>query len=193
MKHKKWRRCLVCVFILIILVIASILILRIEHKKFLKKIYPLGYSSIVSKEASANSIDPALVYSVIKTESNFNQNAKSKAGAVGLMQLTPDTFKWLQTKLKPEKEYTENDLYEPSINIKYGCKFLSILIQKYNNRRTALCAYNAGMGTVNSWLKDTSISSDGKSLTNIPYKETRNYALSVENNYKQYKELYDFD
>ena len=155
--------------------------------------YPLEYSSIVTKEAAANGVEPALVYSVIKTESNFNHNAKSKAGAIGLMQLTPDTFKWLQTKLKPENEYTEDDLYEPAVNIKYGCKFLSILIKKYGNRRTALCAYNAGIGTVNSWLKDTSISGDGKNLTNIPYKETRSYAVSVENNYKQYKELYGFN
>ncbi len=183
---------MVCVLLLVLLIVSAVYALKIEHKKLLKKAYPLGYSDIVTKESSANGIEPALVYSVIRAESNFNPDAKSAAGAIGLMQITPDTFEWLQTKLKPEKEYTENDLYDPSVNIKYGCKFLSILLGKYSSRRTALCAYNAGIGTVNSWLSDPSVSTDGKNLTNIPYKETKNYALSVENNYNQYNELYDF-
>lgn len=187
----KLKKHIIFVLILFLLLIAGVIALKYAHNCFMKKMYPLGYSEIVTKEAAENDIDPALVYSVIKVESNFNSDAKSSAGAIGLMQLTPDTFEWLQTKLKSDNSYTEQDLYTPEINIRYGCKFLSILMQKYGNERTALCAYNAGIGTVNSWLKNAQISSDGCSLDSIPYKETRNYASAVEKNYQQYEKLYD--
>jgi soluble lytic murein transglycosylase len=159
----------------------------------MRSAYPLKYSDIVAKEATKNNLDPAMVYSVIKAESNFDPDAKSRAGAIGLMQLTPDTFDWLQTKLKTDEKYTENDLYTPEINIRYGCKFLSILFNKYSKQATALCAYNAGIGTVNAWLKDPDISKDGVTLDKIPFEETRNYVEVVLKNYENYKKTYQFN
>ncbi len=160
---------------------------------FMKKAYPLQYTDIVAKEATANGLDPALVYSVIKAESNFDPDARSHAGAVGLMQMTPDTFEWVQTKLKSDAEYTEQDLYTPEVNIRYGCKLLAMLLEKYNRKATALSAYNAGVGTVNAWLKNPNISKDGAALDNIPYEETRNYVDAVLKNYDNYSKLYQFN
>ena len=160
---------------------------------FMKKAYPLQYTDIVAKEATANGLDPALVYSVIKAESNFDPDARSHAGAVGLMQMTPDTFEWVQTKLKSDTKYTEKDLYTPEVNIRYGCKLLAMLLEKYSRKTTALSAYNAGIGTVNAWLKNPNISKDGAVLDNIPYEETKKYVDAVLKNYDNYSKLYQFN
>jgi soluble lytic murein transglycosylase len=179
--------------ILALLLIAGCFLLNRGYDYFMKKIYPVEYSETVAKEATANQLDPALVYSVIKVESNFDADAVSRAGAIGLMQITPDTFDWLQTKLKSDIKYETEDLCNPEVNIRYGCKFLAILLEKYGNERTALSAYNAGIGTVNSWLKDPNISQDGAALDSIPYEETRKYVDAVLKNYKEYSKLYQFN
>lgn len=190
---KRYKRILRICAIAAALLLLGWFFLNREYKYFMRSAYPLKYSDIVAKEATKNNLDPAMVYSVIKAESNFDPDAKSRAGAIGLMQLTPDTFDWLQTKLKTDEKYTENDLYTPEINIRYGCKFLSILFNKYSKQATALCAYNAGIGTVNAWLKDPDISKDGVTLDKIPFEETRNYVEIVLKNYENYKKTYQFN
>ncbi len=190
---KKYKKtAIVCAVLVLLLFIGSFFLNR-GYEYFMKKAYPIKYTQTVEKEAAANHLDPALVYSVIKAESNFNADAMSRAGAIGLMQLTPDTFDWLQTKLKSETKYTAEDLKTPEINIRYGCRFLSLLLEKYPQKRTALSAYNAGIGTVNIWLKDSSISQDGATLNSIPYAETRKYVDAVLQNYDKYTNLYQFN
>ena len=162
------------------------------YEIFMKQVYPLKYSEIVEREADENGLDRALVYSVIKAESNFDPSAISHAGAMGLMQLTPETFEWVQTKMENSRELTEEDLLDPEINIKYGCKLLSMLLGMYSSESTALAAYNAGIGTVGNWLKDPEISKDGETLDIIPYPETRKYTASVLKNYDIYRRLYQF-
>ena len=147
---KVFKKVIVTCIILVVLLLLGSLALNRANDYFMKKTYPLKYSDMVAKEATANHLDPALVYSVMKAESNFNPDAQSHAGAIGLMQLTPDTFAWIQTKLKSEAKFTEQDLYTPEVNIRYGCKLLSLLLDKYSQTGTALGAYNAGIGTVNS-------------------------------------------
>lgn len=189
-KHRKLLIALISCIAFALLIVAVVLLLRWSHTRFLQKMYPRTYSDIVITEAKQNGLDPNLVYAVIRQESNFDPDAKSGAGAIGLMQLTPDTFDWLQKKDELQTLRTKNALYEPNVNIRYGCRFLSLLLKKYGVRRTALCAYNAGMGRVDGWLKDAKASKDGKNLDNIPYPETKNYARRVEQNYQQYLELY---
>lgn len=159
---------------------------------FMKKIYPIEYRELVEQAAAENNLDQALVYAMIKAESDFNPNARSHAGAVGLMQITPPTFEWLQTKLKSDTVLTEDDLLVPETNIRYGCHFLSILLNMYSEQKTAICAYNAGIGTVNRWLADSGISADGENLDRIPYPETDQYSTAVLKNYQIYKKLYHF-
>lgn len=192
-QQNKRKKIIVTSVILVILLLLGYFALGRGYHYFMTKAYPVQYAEIVAKEATANHLDPALVYSVIKAESSFNPDAQSHAGAIGLMQLTPDTFDWVQTKLKSEKKYTQADLYTPEINIRYGCKLLAILLEKYSKAETALGAYNAGIGTVNGWLKDSDISKDGVTLDTIPYGETKNYVDAVLKNYDNYKKLYQFN
>ena len=190
---KRYKKPIIACAILAILLFIGYFSLTHGYEYFMKKAYPLDYTQTVATEATANHLDPALVYSVIKAESNFDADAMSHAGAIGLMQLTPDTFEWLQTKLKSESKYTAEDLKTPEINIRYGCKFLSLLFERYSQKRTALSAYNAGIGTVNIWLKDPSVSQDGATLDRIPYTETKKYVEAVLENYDKYSTLYQFN
>lgn len=190
---KRYKKTIITCIILFVLLIIGYFFLSRGYEYFMKKAYPIEYTQTVANEAVANHLDPALVYSVIRAESNFDADAMSRAGAIGLMQLTPDTFDWLQTKLKSDTQYTVDDLKIPEINIRYGCKFLSLLIEKYTEKRTVLSAYNAGIGTVNIWLSDPDISSDGINLDSIPYTETRKYVDAVLENYDKYKNLYQFN
>lgn len=157
----------------------------------LKLLYPLKYTAIVEQEAEKYDLDPVLVYAVIKTESGFDPDAYSRAGAKGLMQMTDETFAWMQEILGEEGMYAPEDLYDPEISVRYGCALLSRLLQYYGNRETALCAYNAGMGNVSSWLEDPDHSEDGETIFYIPFEETKNYVKKVARAESMYRELYE--
>ena len=159
-------------------------------EQVLKLLYPIQYTDLVEREAEAYGLDPALVYAVIRTESGFDPEARSHAGAMGLMQMTEETFVWMQEILGESGAYGPEDLYDPQISIRYGCAFLSRLIGHYGRIETALCAYNAGMGNVASWLSDPLYSSDGVTVDLIPFEETRNYVQKVLQAESMYRELY---
>lgn len=178
--------------VLVLLSVFAFLMLEKSTEFFMKRQYPIQYQDIIETEAGKYELDPALIYAVIKAESNFDPDAKSRAGALGLMQITPPTFEWLQTKLPGETQMGEEALLDPETNIRYGCYLLSILLGIYPELQTAVSAYNAGMGTVDRWLADKEISPNGTTLTTIPYPETEHYSRSVLENYKIYKELYEF-
>ena len=184
---KKWKS----VVLLATLLIVSVLLLRVGYNRLQKSLYPLRYSEYVEKYAEEYELDPALVYAVIRSESNFDADAQSRSGALGLMQLMPDTFYWLQES--ETDAYSEQDLFQPDVNIHYGCRYLSMMLEKYGVLRTALCAYNAGTGTVDGWLENPEFSTDGKHLNQIPYGETKQYANAVEDSYAKYQKLYDIE
>ena len=152
----------------------------------MKKIYPLKYNEYIEKYAKENDIEKELVYAIIKIESNFNPNAKSKKDAIGLMQIMESTGKEVGKKL--ELKITEEDLYKPKTNIKIGTKYLADLIEKYEgNYSMAIIAYNAGIGNVDKWIEEGIIKADGTDLENVPFKETNNYVRKVLRDYKIYK------
>lgn len=156
--------------------------------------YPQKYSEYVDKAAKQYNLDPALIYAVIHTESGFNPNAESSAGACGLMQVMPSSFSWLMDLRGESDKYTMDDLFEPAVNIDYGCYLLRYNLDLFDNDETcAVAGYNAGFGQVQEWLNDSSLSSDGKTLDNpenIPIEETRDYVKKVENAKKMYTKLY---
>lgn len=150
-----------------------------------KVVFPKTFDAIVEEQAEEFGLDANLVYAVIKAESNFDPEAKSAVGAMGLMQMMPDTFRWMQTVLGETHE--EEALYDPEVSVRFGCALLKILLSEYGDLTAALSAYNAGMGNVTSWLSDTAYSEDGKTLSLIPFSETRIYVRKV----LWYKEIYE--
>lgn len=153
-----------------------------------KKSHPIEYLEIVEKQADARSVPKELILAVIKTESKYRSDAISSAGAVGLMQITPETFKWLCEK-NEDKANDPNLLYTPEINITYGVYYLDMLYSEFGSWESALAAYNAGPTRVREWIKNPDYSSDGV-LTYIPYKETREYVEKVMKAKDKYTELY---
>lgn len=155
-----------------------------------KMMYPEEYNNIVVPEATKNYLEPELVYAVIKVESKFDPEAESQVGALGLMQMTPSTFEWVQTMVPSDEIYIKEDLKKPEISIRYGCKYLAWNIERFGSVETALCAYNAGPGIVEKWLADSTYSADGKTLDYIPYPATKAYVKNVMEAYETYKKLY---
>ena len=155
----------------------------------MKSIYIIKYSEFVEKYSKEYDVDKYLIYACIKAESNFNENAESKKGAKGLMQLMDSTGKEIAKGL--DMSIDDDDLFEPEINIKLGTKYISKMLKKYENIELALAAYNAGSGNVDSWIDSGKIKADGTDVENIPFKETNNYVRKILRDYRIYRELYD--
>ena len=156
----------------------------------LKHLYPLTYSEYVEKYSNEYGLDKNLVYSIIKAESGFDSKAVSPREAKGLMQIVDSTGEWAAEKIKI-KNFENTMLLEPETNIRIGCWYIARLLKQYNQDiELALAAYNAGSGNVAKWLKDASISSDGKTLDRIPFEETKNYVERIKKYYNMYKKLY---
>lgn len=165
-----------------ILAVAAVL-LKTGFDTCFEAMYPLRHSDIIDKYCAEYELDRYLVMGIIKAESNYIHDAHSGV-ARGLMQITDHTAKWIAEKL--DMEFLSDDIENPEINIRMGCYYIDYLIERYNDVDVALAAYNGGMGNVNKWLNDSSYSSDGKTLYNIPFEETREYVKRV----KKYRDIY---
>lgn len=149
-------------------------------------LYPLHYREEVFECADGYGLSRALVFAVIKTESGFDKNAESRAGAVGLMQICPETGEYIAQKMGVENF----DLKNPKTNITFGCYYIKYLQLRFGNTETALAAYNAGEGNVSLWLINPEYSDDGSTLKYIPFPETRGYIEKIYESFGKYKKLY---
>jgi soluble lytic murein transglycosylase len=131
--------------------------------------YPLSYEQIVRGHARNYDLDPALLAAVIYRESKFDAGARSSSGAIGLMQLLPETAKGIALHTGGSR-FVVSDLYNPEINVRYGAFYLRRLLTKYGDTKLALAAYNAGQANVDSWR------AEGKGIV---FPETREYVDSV--------------
>ena len=102
-------------------------------KQLLELSYPRDYSQYVQKAAKDYELDESLIYAVIRTESGFNADAQSDAGACGIMQVMPSSFEWLQQVRDCEGKYTEEDLYNPEICIDYGSYLLKYFLHLHRH------------------------------------------------------------
>lgn len=157
---------------------------------FIKLMYPIKYSHIVEKRSKEFGIDKYLVYSVMRTESKFKEDAVSDAGAKGLMQLMDETAK--ECNEKGGFGYNiPDEILDPEVNITLGCYYLKRLIDNYyGDISLAITAYNGGTGNVGKWLKDSNLSDGDGGLLDIPFEETKGYVDKVIFSYGKYKEIY---
>lgn len=153
-------------------------------------LFPFKHKEVIQKYSEEYGLDPYYVLSIIKTESKFNPNARSHKDAVGLMQVTEDTGKWIAEEMGLT-DYTPEKLYDEEYNIKMGCWYLDNLRTEFGSLDLVTAAYNGGSGNVKHWLGDKQYSEDGKKLDYIPFKETKKYVDRVNAYYGIYKFLYE--
>lgn len=179
----------VAIIALVVLLVSGAFV---GQQMYIKSKYPLEYTEEIVKYSKEFGLDPVLVASLICKESKYRQKAKSAVGARGLMQVMPDTGEWIAEKLKVD--YKPEDLYDPKVNIRFGCWYLNYCLGKFDGRRNeALAAYNAGPAKVNEWLGDSRYSNDKKTLNLIPYAETKNYVETINAYYEKYNKYYSKD
>lgn len=155
-----------------------------------KSQHPTDFEEIVSRYSEEYNVPRELIFAVIKVESDFDPEAKSSAGALGLMQMMPDTFEELTDDFLCEHLAFE-DLTDPEVSIRYGTYYLAYLYRYFDyNWQNAIAAYNGGMGNVTKWLKDPKYSDGDGNLTHIPFSETRSYVSKVEKARALYEEFY---
>ncbi|QOR36443.1 lytic transglycosylase domain-containing protein [Clostridium sp. 'deep sea'] len=173
--------------LIILLVIIAVLV---TSQFFWKVLYPIPYKDIIWQHATETGLDPYFIASIIRTESNFVPRALSKSGAIGLMQLMPNTAKWVADKVELKIAKNE-DLYDPNTNIKLGTFYIKHLLNKYNNNTAmALAAYNSGMGRVKEWINEGIWNGSISTANEIPYDETRHFVRKVLRSYEVYTSLY---
>jgi len=150
---------------------------------------PLRHEDIIRQQAARKNLDPALVASIIYQESKFSDRT-SVAGARGLMQITPDTARFI-AKQSGGIRFTLEDLGTPQINIAYGTWYLRWLLDRYDDRQAlAIAAYNAGFGHVDDWVRRAGGPDAFDPKVDIPYPETRGYVQQVLERRKDYARRY---
>lgn len=142
-----------------------------------RQVYPLEHVATIREAATRHGVDPALVAAVIFQESSFRENVVSESGAVGLMQVLPSTAEDIARRTGGTR-FEPGDLRDPEINIRYGTELLRFLLEYYDGDvPTALAAYHAGPGNVDSWLR--AAGADELELAAIPFADTRAYVERV--------------
>lgn len=145
-------------------------------------VYPLKYEETIREAAAANGVEPTLVAAVIRTESRFDPEVESSRGAYGLMQIKPETARFIS-----ERGGVSGDYRDPKTNIRMGTWYLGYLQGRYQgDERLVLAAYNSGEGSVDAWISD-----EGFNVArDIPFAETRDYVENVLKARDTYAQLY---
>lgn len=165
---------------------------RLEAEAAERAQHPLYYESFIRQYAQQQDIDPALIAAIILCESSYDPQAVSRLGARGLMQLMEDTAQWVAHKLdEDDASYSFDLLFDPETNIRFGAWYLGYLSRRFDgDAKKIVCAYHAGQGNVDSWLKNSNYSSDGVTLDTIPTQDTANYASRVLRALDVYRKYY---
>lgn len=159
-------------------------------RPYWEALFPKPYWTDLKRYAASNGLDPYLVASLIRQESEFNPNAVSRANAVGLMQLLPKTGK-LVAKQAKLKRYNASQLYTPAVNLQLGTRYFRGMVDKFGGSfEYALAAYNAGSERVEEWLGQGKYRDPQEFVESIPFTETREYVQAILRNANVYKQLY---
>lgn len=158
-----------------------------QHPAYMQSLYPFHYWDIIDNWARERKISPALVIGLMRQESRFEAQIRSRSGAIGLMQIMPDTGSWIASK----KGVSNYNLDNPSDNISFGTWYLDYTHSRYgDNSMLAVASYNAGPGAVGRWVEARGVGDPDEFVNSIPYEETRDYVSKVLGNYWNYLRLY---
>ena len=171
-------------FIILLLFLAVI-----WHKPILKIYFTLNYKDQIINCSKDNGVGSATISAIVFAESRFNAAAKSRKGALGLMQIMPDTGKWVAEQLAWQ-EFSVNDLLKPETNLTVGTWYLAHLKRNFDNEYLALASYNAGTRYVLEWLADGTWDGDKIKIEQIPFPETKKYLIQILVLRKIYNYLY---
>lgn len=189
-RRKKRRRPVfpaLCVILLLVIAAGGVLLLREHRPQQVQENYPIRYSAEIEAAAQEFGLEPAYLYAIVLAESSFRPEAESSVGALGLMQIMPDTGEWIAKKLDMGDEFTTAMLTDPAVNVRLGSWYLRFLLDRYDGDMTcATAAYHAGQGTVDKWLANPTYSPDGATLAFIEYDSTSNYVKKVLKYYEKY-------
>jgi soluble lytic murein transglycosylase len=173
-----------------LLLLILLLVVAFNAERIGRHYYPFPHQEMIFYYAHRHNLDPYLLAALIKTESNFRVDAESSRGALGLMQIMPDTSRWIAEQLGRE-EFDPRQLTDPEINLMFGSWYLAHLFEEFGHDPIlVLAAYNGGRGNVHAWLRDARWTGEAKTLEQIPFPETRQFVRKVLLNYRIYNFLY---
>jgi len=158
-------------------------------RPYWEALFPKAYWMDLKKWSVASGLDPYLVASLIRQESEFNPNAVSRANAVGLMQLLPKVGKGV-AKQEKLKHYNSQQLFVPPVNLQLGTRYFRTMVDKFGSLEYALAAYNAGSDRVGDWLGQAKYRDAPEFVESIPFTETREYVQAILRNANVYRQLY---
>jgi len=178
--------------------LAAVLAVLYFDRAFIEKcLYPLRYESQILRHSREQGADPVLVVSIIRVESNFRADKRSPKGAIGLMQLMPQTAEWIARQEKDDLSVLDR-LEEANVNIRYGAWYLGALrrqlaapgLSREDEIARIAAAYNAGPGNVGRWLAEGVWDGTLSGIGGIPFGETRHYVARVHYYYQKYERIY---
>ena len=158
-----------------------------QHPAYIHSLYPFHYWDLISNWSRDRKLSPALVIGLMRQESRFEAQIRSRSGAIGLMQIMPDTGSWIANK----KGVNSYNLDRPEDNINFGTWYLDYTHSRFSdNSMLAVASYNAGPGAIGRWVESRGLGDPDEFVNNIPYDETRDYVSKVFGNYWNYLRLY---
>lgn len=176
----------------LLLLFISFTVIVFLNSSWISLFYPIQYKDEIRHHADKNGLNPLMVAAIIRVETNYKTGAVSKKGALGVMQIMPDTAEWVITKAKFKNVSLDKVKEEPETNIEIGTWYLKYLFDQFEGNETAMiAAYNAGPTNVKNWIKSGRWDGQLKSSKDIPFGETRHYVQRVSHYFKQYSDIYD--
>lgn len=177
--------------VLMVLLLGLMMILFLKSDWLAAWMYPVYYKEDIRASASNYGVEPHLVAAIIRSETNYRTGQESRKGALGLMQIMPETADWVVQRAG-FKEVTEDMLrHRADVSIEVGAWYLKSLDQQFDhNKVAAIAAYNAGPGNVRKWLDSGVWDGTLESVKQIPFGETRHYVQRVIYYYNKYKDIY---
>lgn len=176
----------------LLLLLLGFIIILFSNSSWLALFYPIQYKEEIATHAETYGLDPLMVAAIIKVETNYKTGAESPKGALGIMQIMPETAGWVLEKAKMEKVELSRVKEESSLNIQIGAWYLDWLSDQFDgNMIAAIAAYNAGPTNVKNWLQSGRWDGTLETAKNIPFGETRHYVQRVAHYYEQYSRIYE--